>query len=154
MEGGRSNRRRQLTLTWTTGGAIKSALLLRIGYMTDSEGRPSWTTVPTSLKEESRIMVAFSPEVLRCFTRLEGVVSSSDHFPFEMLENLQELAQGKPMQVSRAITAIGYITQATMKHIAKTPDTSASEVLAELFEALSSDEKRPVRTGKVVSKNL
>jgi hypothetical protein len=122
--------------------------------MTSSTPKPNWKMIPSSRKEESSLMVEFSPEVRRCFSRLEEAVGANKHFPNEMLENLQELAQGKPMQVARAITAVAYITQATTKHVALTSDASASEALAELFEALSADDKRPVRTGKAISRRL
>jgi hypothetical protein len=99
-------------------------------------------------------MVTFSPEVLRCFSHIENAVRGSDQFPFEIQENLQDYARGEPIQVLRAINAIAYIARETTKYIEKTADAKANEALTKLFEALSSDEKRPVRISKAVSKSL
>jgi hypothetical protein len=91
------------------------------------------------------VMVQFSPEVVRGFTRLEAAVHKSKHFSPEILENLQAYTEGKPLTVHNAITAIAFVTKETMRHVHETGDTRAKEALDDLTLALIEDSRKPVR---------
>jgi hypothetical protein len=102
----------------------------------------------SSQSGDEAILVQFSPEVVRAFSRLEAAVHKSEYFSPEILENLQAYTTGKPMTVHNAINAMTFVTQETMKHVLKTGDAHAEEAFNDLTTALIEDSKSPVRLVK------
>ena len=88
--------------------------------------------------------VEFSPDVVTSFRRLEAFVHNSDHFAPEMIENLQDLASGKPAHLDTAMVTILYIGRETMKHVQATGDKRAEDALRDLASALNDNSKDPV----------
>lgn len=77
--------------------------------------------------------IQFSPVVVKSLARLEALVHDSPHYSPALLENLQEMASGKPYPVHTALTEMALITRETMKHVQATGDTGAKEALDDLI---------------------
>lgn len=93
--------------------------------------------------DADRVMVQFSPEVLRGFARLEAAVHKSEHFSPDILVNLQEYTAGKPLSVQSALTGIAFFTKEAMEHVNATGDKRAKEALDDLIGNLLGLNKKP-----------
>jgi hypothetical protein len=85
------------------------------------------------------VEIKFSPEVVRSLTRLEALLHDSPHYSSDLLENLRDLASGKPQPVQIVLTEMALITRETMRHVQATGDKRAAEALRDFHEALMAD---------------
>lgn len=85
------------------------------------------------------VKIKFAPDVVRSLARLEALLHDSPHYDSDLLENLRELASGKPQPVQIALTEMALITRETMKHVHATGDKRAEEALGDLHSALTRD---------------
>jgi uncharacterized membrane protein YgaE (UPF0421/DUF939 family) len=91
--------------------------------------------------DQKEIQIHFSRDVLRSFNRLEAAVHKSEHYSDELLENLQELSEGKPIPgIGAALTEMALIARETMRHVRATGEQHAEEVLGELISHLMGQE--------------
>ena len=89
------------------------------------------------------VKIKFSPDMVRCFARLEAAVHDSQHYDGDLLENLRDLTSGKPCSVQMALTEMSLITEETMKHVQATGDTRAKKALDDLQTCLMEDKIKP-----------
>jgi hypothetical protein len=101
------------------------------------------------------LRVQFSPEVVRGFARVEAAVHKSQHFSPEILENLQEYAQGQAVHMESALYGVALVVRETMKHIHETGNERAQEALDNLFAELIgvTDKGKPFTVVKAPTKS-
>jgi hypothetical protein len=105
----------------------------------ESGERKSTEKIRGSAMDSRSVRIRFSPEVKRLFARVEGAVHGSEHFSPEILENLQEYADEKPLLIQAALAHVATVTKETMRHINATGDEKAQLALWDLASALGED---------------
>jgi len=85
------------------------------------------------------VQIKFAPGVVRSLARLEALLHDSTHYDDALLENLREMASGKPLPVQSALTEMALITKETMKHVQATGDQHVARALSDFHSALVAD---------------
>lgn len=111
--------------------------------MRDKNTEPSKHARSISEMDADSVRVQFSPNMRRAFARLEAAVCDSTHFSPEILQNLQEYANGKSLSVQGALTGIAMITSEATGHVNATGDKRAEQALSHLIGQLMEEGPNP-----------
>jgi hypothetical protein len=100
------------------------------------------------------LVVQFSPEVTRLFSRLEAAVHDSEHFAPEIFEILQDMTERKPRTVRGAILSVAAIVKEAAEHVHATGDKRTREALEDLIQGLVPEKNStyPITVTKIPAK--